>query len=432
MNLPVFIKTVDRMASEMTKEQLEAFVHETARTLPEGKRQEFTDLLNEIKSGRAVSARSESLIVEKTQELSSDIERTITILIDINKGERCLDSEYNEEWDDWYNNDVDEVLFSDPEDIVSDIEYAAELVHRCIDLNEYNEGLKLAELLSALEISVMGDYLDYDGRLFGISDLFQYDLIVGDFKDLVRESVFISYMGNKMKDRAEEMYCMMGNYECYDIRLEDIMQTGKSDLPDFEEFLPLWINYLGDRTEWGVTDLLDEAMSMVTDDEQRLEAALGWSSTFMKEGIALFLLLLYEGKPMSGGINRMMQNIVSSSGFKAEEYFKGTGIKEDIGDYQLFSRLFCQWKKDVTVSDEEYDRWMKHIKKKIATRVKGIMDANRRNYYNESAAFIAAWGEVAESRGERGAKQRILEHYMSMYPRRRNFIADLKSFGLRK
>lgn len=67
MNLPVFIKTVDRMASEMTKEQLEAFVHETARTLPEGKRQEFTDLLNEIKSGRAVSARSESLIVEKTQ-----------------------------------------------------------------------------------------------------------------------------------------------------------------------------------------------------------------------------------------------------------------------------------------------------------------------------------------------------------------------------
>ena len=35
----------------------------------------------------------------------------------------------------------------------------------------------------------------------------------------------------------------------------------------------------------------------------------------------------------------------------------------------------------------------------ITMRVKGIMESNRRNYYGECAAFIAALGEVKESRG---------------------------------
>ena len=55
-----------------------------------------------------------------------------------------------------------------------------------------------------------------------------------------------------------------------------------------------------------------------------------------------------------------------------------------------------------------YLQWIDHL---IAERVKGIMENNRRNYYGECAAYIAALGEVKESMGEIGAKQKILSHY---------------------
>lgn len=42
----------------------------------------------------------------------------------------------------------------------------------------------------------------------------------------------------------------------------------------------------------------------------------------------------------------------------------------------------------------------------LEKRIEGIMDANRRNYYGECAAYIAALGEVQESMEETDAKQR--------------------------
>ena len=53
------------------------------------------------------------------------------------------------------------------------------------------------------------------------------------------------------------------------------------------------------------------------------------------------------------------------------------------------------------------------------------MDANRRNYYGECAAYIAALGEVRESMGETGAKQRLMTSYKDTYPRRSAFREEV-------
>lgn len=58
------------------------------------------------------------------------------------------------------------------------------------------------------------------------------------------------------------------------------------------------------------------------------------------------------------------------------------------------------------------------------------MEHNRRNYYGECAAFVAALGEVEESRGEPGAKKRIMEEYRSAYSRRTAFHQELRAFGM--
>ena len=74
-------------------------------------------------------------------------------------------------------------------------------------------------------------------------------------------------------------------------------------------------------------------------------------------------------------------------------------------------------------------RAVKRITALLEKRTAGIMDANRRNYYGECAAYIAALGEVWESMGEPGAKQRLMTSYKDAYPRRSAFREEMRKYG---
>ena len=83
----------------------------------------------------------------------------------------------------------------------------------------------------------------------------------------------------------------------------------------------------------------------------------------------------------------------------------------------------------VQMESEVRNAAIKKIADLLKKRVEGIMDANRRNYYGECAAYIAALGEVQESAGESGAKQRLMTSYKDKYFRRNAFRAELKNYG---
>lgn len=160
--------------------------------------------------------------------------------------------------------------------------------------------------------------------------------------------------------------------------------------------------------------------------------ALGWSSTFMKEGLALFLLLLYNGNVLPKGLSAMLERAVMACGFHAEAYLNGIEMDVDKNDQDFFWDLFCKWKTEVDVSEKEAARWMGKIEQLISMRVAGIMEANRRNYYGECAAFIAAFGEVRESQGIWNAKAAVMDGYKTAYPRRRAFHQELRAYGMMK
>lgn len=587
MNLVQFLKKVDDTMSHMSNEQLQSCVYEFARTLPENKRQYFLETMVAVQKSKSSST---VLLKKNCDEICSEINTIKGVLTSINEGNRCLDSEYNEEWDDWYNSDVDEVLFSDPERLLQDIEKGLDLLHKCVDMESYSEGCELAELLSVLEVSVTGDYNDYDGTPLGIRELYDHSLLGGTFEKVVKESLYLAYMGNELSVKAEEIYCMMGNYGCYDILLEEIMQSGKRELPDFKEFLLSWIDYLGSQTGRGAKILLQEAQAMLEDEEQVLDIArkfvnqhpelykqllqkgfegdkwdkmlkiglealdkipvtymlrseialltaefanklndrtttefcwleafrsdtsvsnymrirfmtkdwkryskeikqiysevynktkvegktamnyyedtqrvnslhhnaycmllffdrdyerviriglneknaLGWSSTFMKEGLALFLLLLYKDETLPKGIDSMLRRVVSRCGFRTDTFLEVTCLSKGRNECELFWELFCQWKEESEITKEDYSEWMNMIERYISMRTAGIMDANHRNYYGECAAYIAAYGEVCESRGVVGAKADIMEKYKVKYSRRRAFHQELRNYGMYK
>lgn len=591
IRLPQFLKKVDELTGSMKHKELEAFIHETARVLPEGRRSSFLEVLAECAGVETDDAGRMIPEDDGQEEIVEEIETIISELKAINDGEKCLDSEYNEEWDDWYNSDVDEILFSDPDQLLEILERAVELVHTCIDMNLIEEGCRLSEVLCYIEVEAEGDYADFDGSPLDLNELYEHDLLLGRIKDCLLECMYLTYMGNKLEARPEKLYFLFDRFRYCELCLEELLQMGGHDLPELDAFLPLWIDHLGKQQGECAKRLITEAQSMVEDDFSLLENArkyvarhpelylqilemksnagedekmlgvgqeamdaipmelvirsavalktakyadkacrfdvqercwieafrsdtsvvnymrikflprdaarygkelrsiiderydalkrsgtksayydgltgdrneidirsycvmmffendfeamekagmstkefLGWSFTFMKEGIAFILLLLYK-KPLSvlqAGLHRMLSRARSACSFSCVAFYQGTDGKWDKTDDEKFIELFEKWKNTVDIPEALADKWLKKIDKLIQKRTAGIMEASRRNYYGECAGFIAALGEVKESRGEAGARNGLMLKYKSEYSRRSAFHRELREFGMR-
>ena len=174
---------------------------------------------------------------------------------------------------------------------------------------------------------------------------------------------------------------------------------------------------------------LDGQFEDVLDKGLNKSEALGWTGSFMKQGIALYLLYLHDGKWIGKGIAAMAEIAKSAMRFSAEEYKKGTCGLEGIGENDLFCQIFLKWKSMVQMESAVRDRAVKRITALLEKRTEGIMDANRRNYYGECAAYIAALGEVLESQGERGEKQGLMTSYKDKYSRRSAFREEMRNYG---
>lgn len=588
MKLPKFLKEVDALLKKMSHENMEMLIHEIARTWPENRR---NNLLQLMRSYENISGNEscQKYIDDGTSQILSKIESIKERLIQVNSADRLLESEYNQEWDDWYNSDVDEILFFDPKGILKDINEAMELIHTCVDRELYKEGYELSEILSVLEVSSEGDYCDYNGSPLYMYELDQYDLLEHAYIPFVKECLYLTYMGNQLEDRADEIYCMMGNFRCIDVKLENIMQSGNAELPQFNAFLPMWIGYLGTQKSKSAEKLLREAQSMIQDEscllenarkyvtkhpflyqqfleiklnsaesdslfqigiealeriptsylirsevalltaeyavklndhdkmekcwieafrsettvanymriricsnnwkqwEQELKLiieqtyqktknrdrslsydmnaerenylyqegyctmlffeeqfermysagmheknALGWSSTFMKQGLAFMFLLLFQGEELPEGMKAMQNRAKSVCKISADKFYRGTGVNTKLSDNELFSQLFNSWRNEVQLTTEGSKKWLERIEKWIADRVTGIMEGNHRNYYGECASFIAAFGEVQESHGIPDAKAHIMEKYRNKYSRRSAFRKELVIYGMKE
>lgn len=163
--------------------------------------------------------------------------------------------------------------------------------------------------------------------------------------------------------------------------------------------------------------------------------ALGWSASFMKCGLAAFLLLLTEDgslpDAMLQGNGEMLRKVVAAVGFDKAEYEKGILRVIDGSNEDWFRACWLRWKKTVPLSHEKREALLQWAESLIAKRVEGIMEGNHRNYYGECAAYIAALGEARESGGEQNGKQATMVKYMELYTRRSAFRGEMQRYGMR-
>lgn len=244
MNLPAFLQNVDQMLSAMSEEQIRLFVHEKARMLEEGEREQFLDDLQRA-AGRKGSSHEAKAEIDAVNSLHAEVASQCDILLALNEGNRKLDSEFNEEYDDWYNPDVDEVLIVDREKIIPDLEHACELVHQCVDAECFADAEKLLITLEWVDIPITGDYVDYNGESsISLQDLTETSSFDGDWRQAVIDGIYACYMNEPPEKRAEEIFALFCDCGDVDVSLEDIMQAGDQELPDFKRFLSDWQDYL--------------------------------------------------------------------------------------------------------------------------------------------------------------------------------------------
>lgn len=376
MRLPQFLSEIDAFTQKMPKEDLEKFIHELARVCPETERGEFQDILKSFARKETETVRDDGY-----KDLREEIDRLMQKLETIGDGKRTLDSEYNEEWDDWYNSDVNEVFFYDPQGLLEDVEQTIRIIHRSIDMEAYRDGVKLAEAIAALDVSVNGDYNDYDCSL-RLSNLFEEKLLAGSYQNLVNECLYLAYMGNDPQDRPDELLRMIRNLDAYPVGLENLLQIGSKELPELDAFLPLWAERLGSRDGKLADELLSEALAMIGDDTYLLETA----RKYVDKHPNLYLQLLEKNvdtgedpQMLEVGLEALVR-IPAKYRMRAKIALLTAGYAERVGETTQKEQCWLEaFRSDTTVVNYLRLRFKTENWQQYREEARGIIEIQRKN-----------------------------------------------------
>ena len=281
---------MDEPTASLSQDKLAKFVHDMARVLPERQREDFLKNLQVMKNteapegsqspngGNGIGENNTTAETKAVADIKKRLKQIKKEVEEIEAGGLCLAGSLNEEYDDWYNSSADEFLFEDPENVIRIIKDACDLVHQSIQHELYREGYELAEQLTALEVTVEGDYADYCDPVLPFKELCDMDLCSFDYRQLVMDALFAAYRLKPLTERPAALYGIICNSGIRDITLESLMQNGKKELDQLPEFLKLWIQYLGKNSGPIAERLLTEAAAFQTDFGQFLETARKYSA----------------------------------------------------------------------------------------------------------------------------------------------------------
>lgn len=182
-----------------------------------------------------------------------------------------------------------------------------------------------------------------------------------------------------------------------------------------------------------------DILSFYTGDFERAKSAsknpkgsLGWSGSFIRYGIRLFLLYLYE-KPFPSKAAVGIANYLDFSG-GASDIHCIMGFESDIEEesrehgISVFWNYFQRWKQYFPIEPEERKRYLNWAEKIVRSRADAIVSGQHRGHYGASAELLAVMAEVKEDMGTPGAKREIFAEYKRKFPRHSSFQAEMKKY----
>ncbi len=161
------------------------------------------------------------------------------------------------------------------------------------------------------------------------------------------------------------------------------------------------------------------------------KGSLGWSGEFIRTGIKLFLVYLYNAKKTSKAIE-VLANDISFGEVKDKNnllsFEKAMEAKCRQEKVSVFWNYFQNWKKYYPMEKEKQEEYIAWIENIAFNRANAIVSGQFRNHYREVAILLAAVGDVKVKMGDTAAKGRIRMLYKDKFPRHSSFQREMKEF----
>ena len=143
---------------------------------------------------------------------------------------------------------------------------------------------------------------------------------------------------------------------------------------------------------------------------------LGWTNSFEKKSVYLWLLLLNETDEKTKSYSKIISDIFLDIGYNE----KNKQFLED-NIYEIWKKWKCNFKLDENIKIK-VRKWLNEL---IEKRVEAIMDGNYRKAYYKAALLVVAYGEMMLSQNL-GTKEEYIKYYMNKYSRRSAFKSELE------
>lgn len=189
-------------------------------------------------------------------------------------------------------------------------------------------------------------------------------------------------------------------------------------------------NYIGDYGYYTLKFYTGD-FETVRQASKNPKGSLGWSTSYIRCGIRLFLLYLYDEPLPSKAAGYLARSI----GFADESEschlldFEREIIEESRRhNMSIFWNYFQRWKSYFPMDAEEKKTYIRWAEKIVRNRADAIVGGQHRGHYQDAAALLAVAAECKESLGEKGAIREVFAEYKNKFPRHSSFQAEMKSF----
>lgn len=189
-------------------------------------------------------------------------------------------------------------------------------------------------------------------------------------------------------------------------------------------------NFVGEHTFLELSFYTGE-FKKVKEASKNPKGSLGWSGGFIPYGIRMILLYLYE-KALPSKATSGIAGYIGLSGMADSENLMSfeRKITEESSKHKtsIFWNYFQRWKQYFPMEQKEREEYLAWAEKIIYSRADAIVGGQHRNHYCEVVQLLAMVGEIKESMGNSGAKEKIFAEYRSKFPRHSSFQREMKNY----
>ncbi len=271
MNLLNYIDILHSELETLNKKQLIELLTQTSKDLPESKRD---NLLNKIENLKEPQIQEAQLWPQEMRDRYNEIKE---ILNKINSGEIDIQRKDIEDGFEYYSyNDWEDDFptYLDDKKFIEAFEQLKDFLKECINKAYYYRGYKLGLKILSLKVDYVTSCGDVDTE--SLTELLkQDDELNFDFDSILLNTLIGAFLKNKNNiDRSKSIYKVYLNANTVSVSLEDLFQNLNIGTEEFKTFLKAFIVFIKKQSGTIADELINEALSLSENYDEYLELAL--------------------------------------------------------------------------------------------------------------------------------------------------------------